>query len=462
MVFVIHNLNIKNKMDKIGQYTIVEEIGQGGMGIVFKVIDESGDHFALKKCQDVNDIRRFKREVKIQQSLSHQNIMPIFESFLNDEDPCFVMPLAKGNVKILASKLCGEIEKVCFIMNKVFLAIAHLHQNGLYHRDIKPANILLGINNEILLSDFGLAKMKHSDSSDHTSSNRFIGTYGYDAPEQIQGKNADERTDVFQLGKTFYELYTCDYPHLFDSKKLTPGLYHILQKATSHNPDQRYQSVAELQQALKTYQLSLNPESNPIQSLESKLLQIEQLSKSGSYNEDLYVAFINELGTLQANQNVFISLFDKIPDYALIVFARQLKSHFEPFMLHYSDALNEFIKHPIRFEYAEIVADKMEIIFLNTESFILKGSAIQNILRVAIHCNRFAAMDTFDFLLQQIKDDDTAVYIAQLLHDDFEYYKNLALRVDEINLHPAINEVRKRALPDPKPDQFKVPDWLRS
>jgi len=433
-------------MDIKGKYTIVEEIGQGGMGIVFKVTDEIGNHFALKKCQDINDIRRFRREVKIQQSLTHQNIMPIVESFLNDDDPCFVMPLAKGNVKILASKLCGEIDKVCFIMNKVFLAISHLHQNGLYHRDIKPANILLGINNEILLSDFGLAKMKHSDSSDHTSSNRFIGTYGYD-PEQMQGKNADERTDVFQLGKTFYELYTCDYPHLFDNKKLTPGLYHILQKATNHDPDQRYQSVAELQQALKTYQLSLNPESNPIQSLESKLLQIEQLSKSGSYNEDLYVAFINELGTLQANQNIFISLFDKIPEYALIIFARQLKSHFEPFMLHYSDALNEFIKHPIRFGYAEIVADKMEIIFLNTDSFVLKGRALQNTLRIAIICNRYAAMDTFDFLLQQIKDEATAVYIAQILHDDFQYYKNLA---------------RKRALPDPKPDQFKVPDWLSS
>src|SRR5690606_14257398 len=155
--------------------------------------------------------------------------------------------------------------------DEICKGISAMHTTGHYHRDIKPSNVLWLEHGGIVVSDFGLSKKVIKDSSTHSSSNNFLGTLGYHAPEQFEAKNSDARTDIFQLGKTLYEIYTGDYPHLINTAKVKPGLAYIIQKATNHDPNKRYQTVGELQQALKTYVLSLDPNSNPKDAFENKL-----------------------------------------------------------------------------------------------------------------------------------------------------------------------------------------------
>jgi serine/threonine protein kinase len=451
-------------MTTIGKYKINSQIGIGGMGVVYEAADDKGQVVALKICQDKDEssIRRFKREIRIQQSLSHKNILPIFDIQLDGTEPYFTMPRAKGNVKQIASTLCGNLENVCYVFYQVCQAVTHIHQSGNYHRDIKPSNILIGYSGEVYVSDFGLAKMKNPDSSEHSSSNRFLGTFGYDAPEQIKGNEADERTDVFQLGKTFYELYTCDYPHLINTKKLPSGLAYIIQKATSPDPDDRYQKVADLKQAIETFQLSLNPGTNPIQALETYLFEIDKLQRSGMYNEELYGNFLDLLGSLEKDPDSFLTMFDRIPDQALKIFSDHISDRFEGFMATYTEVLKEyFANNNVGFHYAETVADKMALIMENTNSIPIKGNCVRNALRVAVWYNRFAAMDTFDYMIQNIKEEEDAVYVAQILNEEIDLYKELADRISESNLHPAINEIKKKTEPSPKPDVQKVPDWMK-
>lgn len=264
--------------DKIGNYKVTDHIGEGGMGLVLKVIAESnGQYYALKYCKECDEksIKRFKREVKIASETKHQNIIDVTFFDLENVSPYFIMPLAIGSVHDAIKNIVGDFTKVLKVFEPMCKGISALHNSGKFHRDIKPRNALILENGVIAVADFGLAELEIRDSSTHTSSNDFLGTYGYHAPEQSEAKNSSARTDVFQLGKSFYEIYTGDYPYLINPKKIPTGLAYIIQKATAPDPDDRYQTVSDLLQAIKSYEKSLNPKENPKDALENQLLELK-------------------------------------------------------------------------------------------------------------------------------------------------------------------------------------------
>lgn len=454
-----------NKGEEIGNYVIEDFIGEGGMGTVYRVTNkDDGKSYALKVCieTDEKSIRRFKREVRIQENIDHKNIIKVLDKDFEGKTPYFVMPLAVNSVSDISGTLCGNIEKTYDIFKEICDGISATHLSGNYHRDIKPSNVLIFSDGTVKVSDFGLAKMVVKDSSSHSSSNNFIGTVGYHAPEQIQGKNADHRTDVFQLGKTFYQMFTCDYPHLINPKRLPSGLAYIVQKATTADPDDRYQNVSDLKQAIFTFIQAQNPKKNPVQALESKLFEIDKMQKSGFYDEDIYISYIDLLDSLSEDIDTFLLFFDKVPEQALKIFASQLSERFLPFMESYTTILKKYFEeNHVNFGYAETVADRMQIIFNNTTNTEIKGLALLNTLRVAHWLNRFNAMDTFDLMLQEIKSDEDANHIAQILNDEIEIYKSHADRIADKYLHSAIIDIKNKTLPKQKPDQPKTPDWLK-
>ena len=252
--------------EKIGNYIIEDYIGEGGMGCVMKVKNTiDGKYYALKYCKDNNEnlIRRFKREVQIASETKHPNIINIIDSDLDHSPPYFIMPLAIGNVQDIIYKISEDFEKVYKVFQQICNGVSALHNSGKFHRDIKPINVLILEDGTIVIADFGLAKIEIKESSTHTSSKFFLGTIGYHAPEQWEARNSDARTDIFQLGKCFYELFTSEKPDLLNLKKIPAGLSYIIQKATSPEKDDRYQSVSELLHALEGYRKSLNPKENP-------------------------------------------------------------------------------------------------------------------------------------------------------------------------------------------------------
>jgi len=453
-----------NPGEKIGQYTVIDQIGIGGMGTVYKCShDITNEIIALKICneKEENYIRRFTREVKIQENVDHKNIVKILDKNLDNDPPYFTMSLAQGSATDISSTLCGDINKAYDIFKEVCDGISALHLSGNYHRDIKPSNILIYADGSIKVSDLGLAKMAVRDSSPHGSSNRFIGTIGYNAPEQIIGKNADHRTDVFQLGKTFYQLFTCDYPHLINPKLLPSGLVYIIQKATSHDPNDRYQSVSDLKQAIFTFIKSLNPSQNPVEALESKLFEIDKMQKNGIYDEDIYISFLDLLDSIKGDKDAFFKVFDKIPKQALKVYSDQLADRFLPFLTIYTEVLQAYFEEKfIDFSYAEVVANNMEVIFKSATRPELKGLAVKNTLRVAHWLNRFNAMDTFDSMLKDIKLDDEARYISQILNDEIEIYKHHSDRIADKYLHAAIVNIKNHENQGDIIDNNTPPDWL--
>jgi serine/threonine protein kinase len=222
---------------KIGKYEIVEELGRGGMGLVYRAYDSLMDRdVAIKVIQDVAldvpEIKsRFYREARTAGKLSHDNITIVHDVGEEDGRPYIVMEYLTGSdLRSIMDRnepisLIQKIEIAIQVCN----GLSFSHSRDIIHRDIKPANIRVLDGRRVKIMDFGIAK---PTSSQLTSTGAVIGTPFYMSPEQIQGKKIDKRSDIFSTGVLFYELLTHRKP--FSGDEPTAVMYKIVHEQPEH------------------------------------------------------------------------------------------------------------------------------------------------------------------------------------------------------------------------------------
>ena len=267
--------------ETISHYKVVEKLGQGGMGVVYKAEDLSLERLVALKflaphlASDEDSHKRFIREAKAAATLDHPNICTVYEIAEAQSQTFIAMAYVEGqSLEQLISQGPLDIEEAADLALQVAGALATAHHKGITHRDIKPANILVaergsGEERQAKLVDFGLAQF--AGSSKITRPDSTIGTVAYMSPEQITGKEVDRRTDIWALGVVLYRLVTGQLPFKghYDAAILyavvneepeplsavragVPSeLERIVNKALAKESEQRYQSMDEMLADLK-------------------------------------------------------------------------------------------------------------------------------------------------------------------------------------------------------------------
>jgi eukaryotic-like serine/threonine-protein kinase len=271
----------------IGRYHILEQLGKGGMAVVFKAYDTRlerdvaikiirKDAFSPAQFEQV--LLRFQLEAKVLARLSHPNIIEIHDFGEFEGSPFFVMEFLAGGT--LKDKMGNPIpwQESVKLLIPIARALASAHQLGILHRDVKPSNIILSAAADPILTDFGIAKILETEETRGlTLSGVGIGTPEYMAPEQGRGEKVDARTDIYSLGIVFYELvtgrkpYTADTPMAVILKQISdplpsPGQFvpslpvnveRAILKALEKEPENRYQDMETFAVALEG--LLVNP-----------------------------------------------------------------------------------------------------------------------------------------------------------------------------------------------------------
>jgi serine/threonine protein kinase/tetratricopeptide (TPR) repeat protein len=218
-------IDIRDSDWRLGNYQILEEIGRGGMGVIYRARQRHSRRIvALKRIlnyhSDSGDtLERFRREAEAAASLEHPNILPIFEVGESEGLPFFTMKFASGgSLQRSAAALSADPRGCVRLLAKVTRGVAYAHGQGILHRDLKPGNVLLDSHGEPMVSDFGLAKWIDA-KSDFTRSLAIFGTPGFIAPEQAQGPGSEltAAADIYSLGAILFNLLTGRSPFLGDN-----------------------------------------------------------------------------------------------------------------------------------------------------------------------------------------------------------------------------------------------------
>ncbi len=264
--------------ERLGKYSIVEVLGKGAMGVVYKAFDPHIRRTVALKVirkeiidddQSATLIARFKNEAQAAGRLTHPGIVAVYE-YGEDEAVAYIAMeyvQGKGLREYFQRGTRFGLGDVVSIMAQLLDALGYAHEQGVIHRDIKPANIIIMGNGKLKVADFGIA---HLDSSKLTHLGTVMGTPGYMAPEQYSGAAVDRRADIFSSGVVLYQLLTgvkpftgtteaiayksCHEPHL-DPSKVAPELASmpfdtVVAKALAKKPEERFHGAHELRGAI--------------------------------------------------------------------------------------------------------------------------------------------------------------------------------------------------------------------
>ena len=279
----------------LGQYRILEQIGSGGMGVVYRAHDERLDRDVAIKVLPPGTLadeaarKRFRKEALAIAKLNHPNIATVHDFDTQDGIDFLVMEYVRGVT--LAEKIIQggmHAKDVLEIGQQLVNTLADAHEHGIVHRDLKPGNIMLTAKHQVKLLDFGLAKLLNPVSAEDVTRSMSVidiaaGTLPYMAPEQLRGENVDFRSDIYSVGAILYEIATNHRP--FEAKlstvladeiihkvptaprhfkaELSSNLETVILRCLEKLPKRRYQSTKELQVDLEKLRMSAPRQQQP-------------------------------------------------------------------------------------------------------------------------------------------------------------------------------------------------------
>lgn len=320
------------------RYRLTEQIGIGGMAIVYRAVDlRTGHNVAVKVLrpeynEDSEFISRFQREAEAASKMTHHNIVNLLDVGMDGENRYLVMEYVQGKTLKTVIQERGKLSPALAgqITIRILSALEHAHRNGIVHRDIKPQNILVHADGHIKVADFGIARI--ANSSTLTKGDNVMGSVHYFSPEQAKGEGASATSDLYSTGVVLYEMLTGRVPYDGDNPvavamqhlhatpvpipslapDVPPALVRVCMKAMEKNPAMRYQTARDMASDIRAA-LENRPERPVFPEKELEIQQPKpQIREETGENPSLKTAFSdtgrNNLSTAQRKRILNIIL----------------------------------------------------------------------------------------------------------------------------------------------------------
>ena len=261
------------------RYQIQEKLGAGGTAIVYRGQDlllNRAVTIKILREEFANNgelVRRFRHEAQAVASLSHSNIVSVYDVGYEDNMHYIVMEFVEGESLKEYIKRKGplRLSEACNIITQILAGVQHAHEHGIIHRDIKPHNILLGVDGRAKVTDFGIAVGMSDVTMTYNSTTRIMGSVHYISPEQVQGQPATDKSDIYSCGVVFYEMLTGRVPYQGETPisiamqhvqgelalpnqvnpQVPASISYVVTRAMRRNPETRYDSAAEMADAVR-------------------------------------------------------------------------------------------------------------------------------------------------------------------------------------------------------------------
>ncbi len=332
-----------NRKFQIPGYQVLQRLGKGSMGVVYKARQLSVDRVVAVKvlldslAQNKEFIKRFEREAMIAAKLSHNNVVNAIDAGQVDGHYYFVMEYVEGvTIKdVLDKNKTFEEKEALRITLAIAEALKHAHQRGLIHRDIKPENVILTKNGEVKLADLGLARITDDEKWGLSEAGMAIGTPYYISPEQVRGQtDIDIRADIYSLGATLYHMATGKVPYSGETPNevmrkhvdpkvvivppdhlntnLSGGLGMVVETMMAKSREQRYQTPDDLILDIKCLQRGESPmmAGQKLESLEALAEGESELETSAASEEELLelASHVNSRNNVIAAMAIFLAV----------------------------------------------------------------------------------------------------------------------------------------------------------
>ncbi len=298
----------------ISHYKILEKLGEGGMGVVYKAQDLKLDRMVAIKflpshlSASADNKARFLQEAKATAALNHPNILSVYEVDEQDNSLFFAMEYLEGttlkkHITNLKSGTGIPVNQTIEWISQIAEGLKAAHGKNIVHRDIKPENVMLTKDGKLKIMDFGIAKLK--SSSGLTKTGTSLGTLSYMSPEQAQGSTADHRSDIWSMGVVFFEMLTADLPFKAEheagllylivnqdpplpsdfDRTIPPHINDIVRKMLMKDPVQRYQSADDVLRALSAVQTEIKAGTTAV---EKKAIAVLPFANIGGDKDNEY------------------------------------------------------------------------------------------------------------------------------------------------------------------------------